>query len=202
MYKWRKMSESERAEVLALRKEQRRPWHGPPHRAGWQTDIYHITAACYEHAPVIGSTDARMDAFTDFMLKAFHESGVTLHAWCVLPNHYHALVSTLYLKGCIHALGHLHGSTSRVWNVEDKTPGRHVWHRAADRAMRGESHFWATLNYIHHNPVHHGYVKKWADWPWSSAHGYLAEMDRTEAMHIWKKYPLKNYGRGWDDPSL
>jgi len=24
--------------------------------------------------------------------------------------------------------------------------------------MRSEGHFWATLNYVHHNPVHHGYA--------------------------------------------
>jgi putative transposase len=41
--------------------------------------------------------------------------------------------------------------------------------------MKSERHFWVTLNYVHHNPVHHGYVKRWLDWPWSSARQYLAE---------------------------
>src|SRR5690606_7220216 len=98
-------------------------WHGPPHRDGWQTDMYHITAACYEHAPIIGATDERMDAFTRLMLKSFEEARATVHAWCVLPNHYHAFTSTLDLSGCIGSLGQLHGRTSRFWNIEDKTPG-------------------------------------------------------------------------------
>ena len=38
--------------------------------------------------------------------------------------------------------------------------------RIVERAMRSDRHFWATLNYAHHNPVHHGYVARWTDWPW------------------------------------
>jgi putative transposase len=65
--------------------------------------------------------------------------------------------------------------------------------------MRSEAHFWATLNYVHHNAVKHGYVAKWTDWPWTSTHDYLREKGRDEAALIWKAYPLGDYGTGWDD---
>jgi len=26
--------------------------------------------------------------------------------------------------------------------------------------MRNDAHFWATMNYVHHNPVPHGYVQR------------------------------------------
>ena len=40
--------------------------------------------------------------------------------------------------------------------VTRPTCGRKVFFRAVERAMRSDRRFWATLNYVHHNPVHHG----------------------------------------------
>lgn len=68
--------------------------------------------------------------------------------------------------------------------------------------MRSDRHFWATVNYVHHNPVHHGYVLLWTDWPWSSARDYLREVGREEAARAWQAYPVKDYGKGWDAPEL
>jgi putative transposase len=77
-----------------------------------------------------------------------------------------------------------------------------VFHRAAERAMRSERHFWATVNYVHHNPVYHGYARLWTDWPWSSARDYLREVGREEAERIWCDYPVRDYGKGWDAAGL
>jgi putative transposase len=96
----------------------------------------------------------------------------------------------------------LHGRTSRAWNLAERTTGRYVFSRAADRAIRSDAHFWATLNYVHHNPVRHGYVTRWTDWPWSSANDYLRSIGREEATRLWQRHPLLDYGAGWDDPDL
>ena len=196
------MTDEERERILALRQQLKRPWHGPPHRKGWQTTQYHISAACYEHVPIVGAATERMDDFAGKLLETLAEAAVTLHAWCVLPNHYHVLVTASDLRELTRRLGKLHGGTSFDWNKQDEMPGRCCWHRASDRAMRGEGHFWATVNYVHNNPVRHGYVKKWQDWPWSSAHAYIAEMERTKVEEIWKGFPVDKYGDGWDDPGL
>lgn len=68
--------------------------------------------------------------------------------------------------------------------------------------MKSERHFWATLNYVHHNPVHHGYVKQWQDWPFSSARDYLAEMGKERAAEVWREYPLLDYGKDWDPKEM
>jgi putative transposase len=202
MYRWRRMTDEAREKTLALRKQLERPWHGPPHRSGWQTTQYHISAACYEHAPVIGTTFERMDEFTRRIQATFSDAAVVLHAWCILPNHYHALVTASDLEGLMTHLGKLHGRISFAWNKQEGVQGRHCWHRASDRAMRGERHFWATVNYIHHNPVRHGYVRRWQDWPWSSVRSYMAEVGREEVESNWEEYPVLKYGDGWDDPDL
>jgi len=201
-YRWRQLTPRQRAELLTWRRAHRNPWHSPPHRADDSHLHFHITAACFEHQPYLGYSPARLDAFARDLLALFAAHAAEAFAWCVLPNHYHALVETPNILALLRELGRLHGRTSHTWNGEEDTRGRKVFFRAAERAMRSDRHFWATLNYVHHNPVHHGCVEHWTDWPWSSAAEFLAQTDPEEAKRIWREYPLGDYGRGWDDPTL
>ncbi|GAA5482780.1 hypothetical protein [Haloferula sargassicola] len=199
MYLWRRLTPSQRAELLHFRQKQQRPWHRPPHFRSEEIRHYHIAAACYNHQPHIGRDPQRLDDFTDSLLTLLPEEPA---AWCILPNHYHLLIRTDDLKFLLKELSRHHGRTSFRWNADDQTRGRKVWHGISDRRLRSSGHFWATLNYIHHNPVHHGYVEKWTDWPWSSAASYLTELGRENAEQIWRTHPLGHYGQKWDDPKL
>jgi len=96
----------------------------------------------------------------------------------------------------------MHGRTSFEWNREERSRGRQVWCGANDRYMRNDAHFWATLNYVHHNPVHHGYAEKWQEWPYSSAREYLTEIGHEEAARLWYEYPILDYGKRWDAAAL
>jgi putative transposase len=84
--------------------------------------------------------------------------------------------------------------------ARSRRAGRKVFFRAVERAIRSDRHYWETLNYVHHNPVRHGYVARWIDWPWSSATDYLAQTGVEEAKRIWHEYPLRDYGKDWDEP--
>jgi len=86
MYAWRRMTPELRAEILALRQAQRRPWHSPPHRNSSRTDHYLFTAACYEHRTIIGNSLDRMAAFEDDLLEIVDEQCKQVFAWVVLPN--------------------------------------------------------------------------------------------------------------------
>nr|WP_293099234.1 hypothetical protein [Okeania sp. SIO2F4] len=87
---------------------------------------------------------------------------------------------------------------SRQWNLEDNLTGK-VWHSYSDRGIRSERHYYATLNYIHYNPVKHGYVNSPYDWQESSVHWYLKYEGRDWLRSCWIEYPLRDYGKGWDD---
>lgn len=143
-----------------------------------------------------------MDAFSSALLEFLSAVTTHVHAWCVLPNHYHALVSTPDNLALIAAIGTFHGRTSHAWNGEEHCRGRKVFFRAIDKPVRSDGHFWATLNYIHHNPVHHRYVTRWQDWPWSSASEYLQATGESEARRIWQEYPILGMGRNWDEPEV
>jgi len=198
MYNWRKMTESERQEILEYRKQNRVSWHNPPHFSYTGENNYFITAACYNHLPIIGKSKERLLECENAILSACQRFSNELFAWCVLPNHYHILLQTDNIKNIRRELGLFHGRSSRSWNLEDNQLGRKVWHNCLERFMRSERHYYASLNYIHHNPVHHEYVVKWTDWQFSSAQDYLEKVGRDIAAEIWREYPLLDYGKKWD----
>jgi putative transposase len=201
-YIWRQLTPEQREEVLAWRKANARPWHSPPHRPNRGHRDFLVSAACFEHAHHIGFCPQRMDDFAASLLDVLDREATRTIAWCVLPNHYHALVEAPNILKLLGELGQLHGRTSHRWNGEERTRGRQVFHRATERFMRSDRHFFASLNYVHNNPVHHRYVQRWTDWPWSSAIEYLERTGRAEAERLWKEFPLLDYGKKWDQPEL
>lgn len=197
MYLWRKLNEKQRQELLEFRRFNDRPWHSPLHLES-QNGRYLLTAACYEHRHIIGITPKRLADFSERLLTTLEVHCEKIYAWCALPNHYHTLVLTLKLPELLGDIGQLHGRTSFDWNGEDKERGRKVWFNCVETGMKSDRHFWATLNYVHHNPVHHGYVRQWQDWPFSSGGAFLEQVGRERAAELWKEYPIHDYGKDWD----
>jgi len=196
MYEYRKMTPEQRQQVVEARMASGDPWHAPPHFTGDNT--YLLSAACYEHSHFL-NTPSRLSEFFDILIRGIeHDLQGTVHAWVVLPNHYHVL-SQVDLTAFRKWIARLHNGKSTQWNREDRTSGRKVWHRFSDRLIRNERHYYASLNYIHSNPVKHQHVENAQDWPWCSLHEYLEKVGREQLVEWWKAYPIQNYGKGWDE---
>jgi putative transposase len=86
-----------------------------------------------------------------------------------------------------------------MWNQEDQREKRKIWYRFTDRAIRNESHYQVTLNYIHFNPVKHHWVESAYDWVESSLDWYSQSNGKEWLRDNWKRYPILEYGRGWDE---
>jgi putative transposase len=198
VYNWRQLSEVQRREALALRRGRNLPWHSPPHLDLEGARGYLISSACFEHEPIVGTSPKRLTSCEADVLEICNKFCLAVHGWCVLPNHYHIVLRTERIEELRRSLGLFHGRSSFVWNGEDGKRGRQVWYNCFERPIKSERHFWATLNYVHHNPVHHGYVEHWQDWPWSSATRFLQEVGRDRAREIWNEYPVLDYGKKWD----
>ena len=104
-YVWRQLTSEQRKEVLAWRKNSARPWHSPPHRPNYGHLHFLVSAACFEHASHIGYSPQRMDRFSSALLGLFEQHAARTVAWCVLPNHYHALVDTPNILRLLYELG-------------------------------------------------------------------------------------------------
>jgi putative transposase len=197
MYDYRTLTPEQQQAVVAERQRRGFPWHGPPHPE--EPGAFRIvSAACYEHRHLLSSAK-RLQWFEQELLTTLFELGCPCTAWCVLSNHYHVLVQIHDMRKFSRRLGQLHGRTSFEINKEDGQRGRTVWYRAQDRCMRSERHFFTTLNYIHNNPVKHGYVSRWQAWPFSSFHWYLQTHGREWLRDLWERYPVRDYGAAWDD---
>ena len=201
MYNWRKLTDTQRKDVLRLRKTNKLPWHSPPHRCGSGSQ-YHITASCYEHKPIIGYSEYRMADLEATILDLLAKSGAKMYSWAILPNHYHLLIKSNEILQILKEIGLMHGRTSRLWNKEENNVGRKVWYNVVEHAIKSNRHFWATMNYIHNNPVRHGYVRKWEEWPFASASIYLEKIGKERARTIWNEYPILDYGKEWDPPEM
>lgn len=192
------MTPDERRSALAERQAKRFPRHSPPHLQFDGAPTFIITAACYEHKHIIGSDTARLAETEKALISLAEIAGALLYAWCILPNHYHLLMRAYEVAMLRREIGRFHGRSARRWNLEDDQVGRKVWFNFFDRPMRSERHFWASMNYVHNNAVHHGYVEKWQDWPYSSAASFLDSCGRERATEIWHDYPILDYGKDWD----
>jgi len=197
-YRYRQLTLEEREEILRQRRERGYPLHAPPHPFR-QAGYYLITAANFEHVPIM-ATPARRTEFEARLLEAMQGIQADVVGWVVLPNHYHVLVGVESLDWVSAALKGLHGSTSREWNMADGQTGkRRVWYKFTDRMIRAEAHYYRALNYIHYNPVKHKYLTDPYEWPWSSVHNYFDTQGREWLRQTWKVYPPGDFGEGWDD---
>jgi putative transposase len=60
MYNYRKLTAEQQHEVVEYRKQQRRPYHSPPHWDFEGERQFIISGTCYEHAPIIGQSHIRL----------------------------------------------------------------------------------------------------------------------------------------------
>jgi putative transposase len=195
MYQYRHLTEEQQRELVAERRARGFPSHSPPHYVAGEHDFL-LTAACYEHVAHMQTAERRQL----LLARCFEEAdsaGMTIQAWVVLPNHYHLLARPT--RSDLHLFfAHIHGATSYLWNGEDHARGRKVWYRYGDRAIRSERHYYTTLNYLHFNPVKHGWAASPYDWHESSVHWYLAHYGREWLRDLWVRYPVREYGATWD----
>ena len=196
MYAYRRMTPEQREQVVAERIAQGRPWHklSHPDEPGW----YLITAACYEHR-LHFSLPNELRALETRLIEAVSEAGAGCGGWVVMPNHYHALLRIENMSNFGRAIGRVHGRSAFYTNQRDRTPGRQVWYKYADRKVRSERHDWTCLHYILMNPVKHRFVRNPQDWAWSSFHEILHQHGQEWIDDLRREYPLREFGKQWDD---
>lgn len=106
-----------------------------------------------------------------------------LDAIVILPDHLHMLMTLP--RGDDDFAGRVRAIKTRfVWFLRhpydasnaDVVPGHRIWQsRYWEHNIRDEDDYARHLNYIHFNPVKHGYVDQPGAWRWSSYHRHLRE---------------------------
>lgn len=108
----------------------------------------------------------------DTLLK-FNGERYRLFAWCIMPNHVHALLET---KDALAAILQSWKSYTGRWAMKNRAalrlgvPGKALWMREYwDRYIRDAVHFESVLRYIEQNPVKANLCHAAENWKWSSA---------------------------------
>jgi putative transposase len=113
-------------------------------------------------------------------------------AWVVLPNHFHLLidpvdnnVSTLMKRVKL--------SFSTCYRKRVGARSGRVWqYRFWDHIIRDQSDLNRHVDYVHYNPVKHGFTKSPFGWEYSSIHEYCKQGYYPDDCGI--KEPLKFEG--------
>jgi putative transposase len=108
MYYYRNLSPEQQNEVVVYRRQQRRPWHSPPHWNFEGERQFFISGTCFEHDQVIGVSHERMTECENALLEVCGNYAGVIYAWCILPNHYHILVKTDQVKELRKEIGRFH----------------------------------------------------------------------------------------------
>ena len=170
--------------------------HHPPHIYLDDT-WYIITASTLNYTPFLSSGRAKA-LVRDKLKELIQEFKITLRAWVILDNHYHLLLKTYLGNDLSRFFGRLHGGTSFKINGWDNTSGRQIWHNYWDTCIRNEEGYWMRFNYIHNNPIKHGYVHNLQEWPFSSYHYYLRTEGKEWLDDCFATYPVLDYLEGDD----
>lgn len=114
------------------------------------------------------------EAFLETVAEAAHRFRLEVHAYCLMPNHYHLLVHTP-LGNLSRAMRHIDGLYTQRYNRLEETDGPLFRGRYKAILVEADSYLLAVSRYIHRNPVEADppLVDNLADWPWSSYPAYL-----------------------------
>jgi len=106
------------------------------------------------------------------------------NAICILPDHLHALWSlppgdadfSMRWNIIKRKFARLHEPARSRTTSQLSKREKGIWQRRYwEHAIRNEADFERHVDYIHFNPVKHGYVTRVCDWPYSSFHRFVTK---------------------------
>ena len=131
---------------------------------------YFFTLVTRERYPWFAE-EQHVAALREAFTRIGRDKPFTIEAIVVLPDHLHCLWRLP--KGDADFSGRwreIKKATSRI--IAPTSNARHernVWQRRFwEHVIRDEMDWRLHVDYIHYNPVKHGYVTRPGDWPWSS----------------------------------
>lgn len=103
-------------------------------------------------------------------------SAIEILAYCLMPNHIHAVVVPGDAGALASYFGPLHKKYAQHTNLRYEWTG-HLWQARFYSVAMAEDHALTAMRYVELNPVRSGLVDTPEQWPWSSARGNLGLVD-------------------------
>ncbi|WP_184675618.1 REP-associated tyrosine transposase [Algisphaera agarilytica] len=150
----------------------------PNYRRLWIPGVTYFVTIMTHQRRAIFSNDSSVQLWREAIRQSQQVFPFDVLAGVVLPNHVHLLISLPACEGDLSKrVGLCKAKFSSMLKAGCSTSSasrqRHretdVWQRRFyDRMIRDEDELSGRLDYIHFNPVKHGYCERPIDWPYSS----------------------------------
>jgi len=165
--------------------------HTPPHICMDNT-IYFLSVHTYRGISVLASV-ARKDVLRRTIMREFAIGKYCIYAYVILDNHYHLLFKSAKGSNLPVLMRRIHGTLSFLWNKEDVMCGRKCFQSYFETIIRDKESFYLHLNYIHNNPVKHGYCNGIEAYAHSSIHSYMRFKGAEWITDCISRYPVRDY---------
>lgn len=111
-------------------------------------------------------------AYLRLAAKLLEDVEIEIWAYCLMPNHIHAIVEPGTADCLSRFFSQLHRRYARRTNERHDWRG-HLWQERFYSVVMDEAHVMSAMRYVELNPVRAGICRAPQDWPWSSARGNL-----------------------------
>lgn len=143
--------------------------------ATFERETYFITANCEQKKQLLQS-QRMASLLVDVFLHYRKERKYLLHEFVVMPNHFHALLTTVNQVTLEKAVQFIKGGFSYRAKKELRVQWE-IWQNSfVDRRVRDAAEYGAFRDYILENPVKAGLCSTRVDWPYSSANLQLDDV--------------------------
>lgn len=154
---------------------------GRPLRIEYPGAHYHVTTRGNERKDVFKSQRDR-EKFLSYCESAVTRYGATIHAFCLMSNHYHLLIETP-CGNLSQVMQHVNGAYTNYFNTKRKRSGHLFQGRYKAILIEADEYATEISRYIHLNPVRAGMVKRPEEYPWSSYRDYVGERKTLEWLN-------------------
>lgn len=137
---------------------------------------FHVTARGVARATLFRD-DHDYRYFKACLLRIAETFSWVLHAYCLLPNHYHLIVEATQSELST-GMQRLNGNYARHFNDRHGRTGHLFQGRFASYVIESDEHLERALEYVMANPVTAGLCEGVADWPWASG-PYETDLSRV-----------------------
>ena len=122
-----------------------------PIRVEYPGAVYHVTARGNERRRTFRDDEDRR-LFLATLAEGVKQSGLRVHGYCLMPNHYHLLVETP--RGNLsRAIGWLQTTYTIRFNHRHRRSGHLFQGRFKAQVVEADSYAMTLLRYVHLNPV-------------------------------------------------
>jgi putative transposase len=148
---------------------------------------HHVVARGVDREPIFRSGSDKRRYLARFVRIA-DEEGVTVHAYCLMHNHVHWLITPQTTNSLAKLFQRLHTGWATFYNRREGRTG-HLFQNRYHSTPVDENHYWTALRYIEVNPRRAGVSQLLEDWEHSSAKAHLTGAEDPLiklAMEAWQ----------------